>query len=95
MPDLTIEYYQQCVPTYFTEINGYEVCSEYGREWCTCPDYKYRKKKQGKVCKHIKQVQEKECGWHGSYFERQTEEQEKNYICPRCGGPTEVVRVGV
>jgi len=36
-------------------------------------------------CKHV-------CGWHEQYSdERQTSEG----VCPRCGGKTETVRVGV
>ena len=94
MPDLTIELHEMCeslsrVKTY--HISKYEQTLYHGAQMddtCTCPAYTYSK---SKTCKHLKQAYEQECGWHGAY----DEPQETPGICPRCGGPTIVVRVAV
>jgi hypothetical protein len=43
----------------------------------------------------VQEAEENQCTWHGAYDESQTEKQAHDQICPRCGGPTEYVRVGV
>lgn len=58
---------------------------------CTCKAFKFGK---GKHCKHIKAAVELTpfCGWHQQYS---SEQQTKKGVCPKCGGETMYVRVGV
>ena len=94
MPDLTIEIFEMCasldrVVEY--NINGYTQTIYHGQmmyDHCTCPAYKFSKSRN---CKHLKAAHEQECGWHGAY----DEEQNEKGVCPRCGSPTVMVRVGV
>jgi hypothetical protein len=86
MAELDIVHMQQCAePWYCTKNNPTD-----GEMGC----WPYRKSNNGKrfeygSCKHV-------CQWHQQFSDEvQTEEQKKNHICPRCGGKTEVVRVGV
>jgi len=94
MPDLTIEYHEMCSSIdreVRYNINGYEQTLYHGQrehDHCTCPAYKFSKKH---TCKHLKEAYEQECGWHGAYDEEQTEKG----VCPRCGGSTITVAVGV
>lgn len=93
MPDLTIEVYQMCSDLYEHKhwtVGGYQQYFLMGELHCTCKGFHFRG-----TCKHVKEVEQKRCTWHGAYDEPQTEEQEKNKICPVCGGPTEYVRVAV
>lgn len=66
---------------------------------CTCPAYKFAKRTINfggmmvpPECKHILQAQKEACGWHEAYSD---ESQEKEGICPRCGGVTVSVRWAV
>jgi hypothetical protein len=66
---------------------------------CTCPAYKWGKRTVNfggrmmpPICKHIEQAQKSVCTWHQQYSD---EVQTEKGICPRCGGKTRVVRVGV
>ena len=99
MPDLTIEYMQQCgaMDQHTFEVNGYTVSgmfSEFDQPHCTCPAYKYAK--GDKTCKHIRAVYDQTCNWHQNYSDEvQTDEQNEKRICPRCGGSTVIVRVAV
>jgi hypothetical protein len=93
MSDLTIEYFQMCsdIEEHKTwNIGGHSQTYSMGELTCTCKGYQFRKR-----CKHIKDIEYKQCTWHGAYDENQTPEQEKNRICPICGKETVVVRVGV
>ncbi len=98
MPDLTYEIHQQCKPPMvMTSRNGKYTITGIGRErqfpHCTCPAYKFGK---GKECKHIREAEEDMCGWHSMFSDEvQTDYQRENQICPRCGGDTELVYVGV
>ena len=52
---------------------------------CECEGYVFRG-----YCKHQKQAMEALCKWTEKIGpEAQTNEQRKDKICPRCGGPTE------
>jgi predicted RNA-binding Zn-ribbon protein involved in translation (DUF1610 family) len=78
-------------------VHGYTqtgMFSEHMQPHCTCPAYKFSKGE--KTCKHIAQVYEQTCNWHQNYSDEvQTEEQNAQHKCPRCGGETVVVRVAV
>ena len=89
MPDFTIEIHQQCVAKTHN-IDGYWQSFDpmYGYV-CSCKGYQFHK-----PCKHVEAIEH--CGWHSVYDEeKQTETQEANKICPRCGGNTEYVKVTV
>jgi len=91
MASLTYEVFQQCSDSGFHQIQPYQQTFNSRLGFiCSCPGFKFRK-----TCKHVKELESKRCGWHGAYDELQSEEQEKNKTCPRCGGKTEFVRVGV
>ena len=93
MPDLSIVYVQMCSdldPHKHWTIGGYQQYLHVGEIACTCKGYHFRK-----TCKHVKQLQEEQCTWHGLFDELQTEEQEENHTCPRCGKKTVTVRCGV
>src|SRR6201989_956355 len=51
---------------------------------CTCPGYTHRGE-----CSHQQEALELLCGWdeYNRPAERQTDEQRKEHICPRCLGP--------
>jgi hypothetical protein len=62
-------------------------------DWsCTCPAYK---RGRGKYCKHIEKVREakERCGWNAEL--EPTAQANPDDTCPCCGGPTEVIPVGV
>lgn len=103
MPDFTIEIHQQC-SSYNQkqmDIGGYVqtgLFNERAYPQCTYPAYKFGKRtvnfggrKFPVECKHILQAQESICGWHSMF----DESQEKDGVFPRCGEPTELVRVAV
>ena len=69
---------------------------------CTCPAYRFGKRVvrfgdrwYPEVCNHITEAEGSVCGWHEQTGEAQTPEQRERHICPRCGGPTVGVLVGV
>lgn len=94
MPDLTIELFEMCTSLdreVEYNVGGYKQILYHGsraHDHCSCPAYKFSKTRS---CKHLKSAYAEECGWHGAY----DESQEKSGVCPRCGGPTVTVRVGV
>jgi len=108
MHDFTITQMQQCkkLSTRSLKIGNYTVSnlgSERDYPICTCPAYKFGKREvkfgnryYPKYCKHIDEaLKQIEC-WHQQWGEEsQTDEQRKNMICPKCGGPTEWVNVAV
>jgi hypothetical protein len=57
---------------------------------CDCPSYKFGK---APYCKHILAVQKEFCGWHQQYSDEALKPGSTK--CPKCGGPTVVIRVGV
>ena len=75
-------------------IDGYD---QYGINTsdpdCTCKAWKFAKKNiyGSRNCKHIGQARKERCEWHQQFGEPQ----EKPDVCPRCGGPTQTVKVGV
>lgn len=97
MPDFTIVNAQQCTNNFASgEINGYTCFynKKFEEFYCDCADFIIRKKKNGEMCKHLKELSKEVCGWHSMYSdERQNSEQERNYICPACGSATEAVKV--
>ena len=92
MPDFTYETHQQCTAAKEIVVGKYVVHLGNNVEACTCPAFKFGK---GKPCKHINQVKEQACFWHSMFGSLQSEEQNKNMVCPDCGGQTEYVRVAV
>lgn len=97
MGDMTIIYSQQCKSNsiiLFTSTNGkYQILWSYNYGWkCSCPAWQYG---GTRPCKHIKAL--KICGWHKEYDGNppQSRQQEKQYICPRCGGETEIIRIAI
>lgn len=99
MPDLTLETRVVCCQNTFWSrpVKGEhgEYIVSYGRvhkgayEYdysCECLAFKY----QPGYCKHIKQVMGERCKWGASL------DQYKHVdTCPKCHGPTEVVRIAV
>lgn len=97
MGDMTIVYSQQCKSlsqTHFmTEDGRYTIFRSSAYEWvCSCPAWKYN---ATRPCKHIKAL--KVCGWHREYDgdPPQNQHQRLNYICPRCGGETETIKIAI
>lgn len=103
MPDFTIEYHVQCagMRAVFHE-GGYEQTSVFEeRMWptCTCKSYQFATRgwtnfggrKVPNPCKHIDALQKSQCQYH-SMIDGQPEVEG---ICPKCGGPLEVVTVAV
>lgn len=98
MLDLTIEIMQQCASMDPSRSNGWNIGGyrqtihpvTYEVE-CSCKGYQFRHK-----CKHADEADKTRCHWHQNYSaEVQTEEQEAEMVCPRCGGETMYVKVGV
>lgn len=98
MPDLNIETYTWCeqneyanikVGDYIVTYRAGELTSAEG--WhCTCKGFMYRHK-----CKHIEKAKELKCdhGWEAAIGSPATDWVDDK--CPKCGGPTSVLRVGV
>lgn len=108
MGDLTIVSMQQCKKLSVTSIQiGDYVVSGMGSErtypTCTCPAYRFGKREVDfggrmypKTCKHIDEAERLLVCWHEQWGEEvQTDEQRGQMICPKCGGETEWVQVGV
>jgi len=46
-------------------------------------------------CRHIKQAEVEKCDWGWEAFMGDDPQPNGDKICPECGGPTEVIKVGV
>lgn len=86
-------FYDRFVPSESRPEHFYTVRIAYPgdppSEWtCDCPSYTYRGH-----CKHIDLLATmRVCSWDSETGpEEQTEEQEHNHVCPRCGNMTTVV----
>jgi transcription initiation factor IIE alpha subunit len=104
MADLTIEYYWMCAtarhvryPIEGSKGNKYMVEYDHQRGWtCQCKGFQMRKK-----CRHIKEAQEKHCGWHQwshgkDAVEVSVDDDHPNgFACPNCGGEVESQAWGV
>lgn len=67
---------------YVVHVNPWANRSE--QHVCECKGYQFRGR-----CRHQKEAHQNHCGWNAAEsVESQTPEQERNRICPRCGGPT-------
>lgn len=95
MAELSIVNMFQCKSNEYweTEIKGHKVT--FGRVFggkyqfdfsCDCKGFHFRKK-----CSHIDEAREKWCGWHEQFDSGEVVDGK----CPRCGGETMIVRVGV
>ena len=66
---------------YVVLVNPWGILEE---NICECKGYVYRGQ-----CRHQGEAHQKVCKWNDQDGpEVQTEEQEDNKVCPRCGGPT-------
>jgi hypothetical protein len=96
MPDLTIEYKQQCESGNrgkVFDIRGYRqvvAFDERTEATCSCPAFKFSKTFP-KNCKHIEQAVKELCDYH----EQVDGPPDEKGVCPKCGGPTITVRVAV
>ncbi len=110
MHDLTTIYYWHCITyetwertvegskgaTYKVRWNNYSHKNRGSVQYdfsCSCPSYKFGKG----YCKHIKQAQEKWCGWSqfsdgGDVVKK---EKMKDYKCPKCGSEVKSMGWGV
>ena len=91
MPDLTLETTQVCQQLepykHYWHIRDYDQYLDHTYMLnCTCKGFQVRR-----TCKHVRELEETRCTWHGMYDEAQTTDK----VCPRCGGPTMYVRVAV
>lgn len=106
MPDLMIEHIRTCKQNLFfsTKIKGssgktYDVTycetprGPYQYGWhCTCPDFVFNKNHN---CKHIKKAKDLKCDWNWEAWMGSHAEPNPDKTCPKCGGETTVIRVGI
>ncbi len=104
MPDLMIVHARVCASARhwekkvagshgetYTVRYGEVYGKPYSHGWtCTCPSFKFRG-----PCKHILRVQGERCAWGEGAFMGDFEEANADGSCPKCGGETFVIRVGV
>ncbi len=106
MPELTIEHIRTCKQNLYYSVviegskgNKYDVIygesvnGPYQYNWqCSCADYLYR---HNNNCKHIQQAKRMKCEWNVEAFMGCHAEANIDNTCPKCGGETSVIRVGV
>ena len=94
MPDLTIEYMEQCKERAVSRVfhvSGYTQTwnASRGEAHCTCKAFMFSR--HPKWCKHLDKAVSQLCDYHQLV---DGPPKEKG-VCPKCGGPTQVVRVAV
>lgn len=98
MADLMIVKMQMCKsmePRQIKQVGAHVVTGLFSESCvphCSCMAFKYSKGDPVKSCKHIRQAERDTCGWHEQYS---IEPQAQPGVCPRCGGKTITVMVGV
>lgn len=96
MPDLTIEIMQQCkagLDGKHFQINGYDqfiARNEHTTASCTCKAFQFSTSFP-KWCKHLEEAANSLCDYH----QQIDGPPETDRVCPKCGGPTEYVKVAV
>ena len=94
MADLSIQYMYQCESHNRATVIGskgqkVQLRSFRGRWECECKGYTYRGS-----CRHITEAKNG-CMWHQQVEGGEPVEVNGEKRCPECGGPVEVVKVGV
>ena len=66
---------------YYSNRNGWE---------CSCPGFKFRK-----YCKHIEKAEKDKCnhGWEAACGVPSDDQVGEEHLCPKCGGPSSLVKV--
>jgi hypothetical protein len=104
MFDMNIEYFRTCAANvrWTKSVTGskgdiYEVHygetphGPYAYGWtCTCYAGQH-----GKECKHVKACKAEKCEWNWEAFMGSSAKCNPDNTCPKCGGPTEVIKVAV
>jgi len=89
MSEMTLVSMEMCQNGNTAYIGGYRqnhVNSIGGRSRCTCKGFYFHRN-----CKHLRAARELMCGYH----EQLDGAPVKRGICPKCGGRTKTVLVGV
>lgn len=91
MTDFTISHYYMCPSLEYHQDNvgGYSQSIFRGEGHCSCPAFKFSKKK---TCKHLTIAEHNRCTWHEAYSD---EKMVQEGICPKCGREAMVVAVAV
>lgn len=83
-PWFTVEMESQSEPGVVHEVMVPLPTDDIGDFICDCRGFEYRG-----MCKHIEEVSENMCRWDSTLnAEQQTPDQERDMMCPRCGGRT-------
>lgn len=89
MPDLTLVPMRQCSESLIgksADYGRYKTAIFGPHQFCNCKGFKYRR-----TCKHVKDLESKICTYHEQIDGPPNEDKS----CPKCGGKTVVVMVGV
>lgn len=95
MADLSIQYMYQCESNSRMTVLGSKGQKVHLRRFrgsweCECKGYEYRG-----TCRHVKEAEQSACFWHQQVEGGEPVLENGEKRCPECGGPVEVVRVGV